>query len=89
MPLDIGVVEHELGDDAGGLVKLMSHALGQIALDAVADMLHDRNSTQSLEEAADAGGLLTNEVIFERDSLIEITGMKHADSYLVTTKSAP
>ena len=44
---------------------------------------------RAFEEAADAGGLLTNEVVFERDSLIEITGMKHADSYLVTTKSAP
>ena len=84
--LDIGVVEHELGDDAGGIGEVDEPCVGADSLDAVADMLHDRDSTQSLEEAADAGGLLTDEVIFERDSLIEITGMKHADSYLGDNK---
>ena len=84
--LDIGVVEHELGDDAGGIGEVDEPCVGADSLDAVADMLHDRNSTQSLEEAADAGGLLTDEVIFERDSLIEITGMKHTDSYLGDNK---
>ena len=80
--LDVGVVEHKLGNYTRGICEVYKPGVGANRLNAVTDMLHDRNGAQSFEEAAHAGGLLTDEVILERYGLVEIAGVKHTDSYL-------
>ena len=80
--LDVGVIEHELGDDARGIGEVDEPCVGADSLYPVADMLNNGDGALSLKEAADTGGLLTDKVIFPRDALVEVAAGQLADSYL-------